>query len=152
MNIVRRFYYLGKTISFTSTPDYLGVLTRSSFARWLRQEKVLKLIRTINSFWCAWRDLNAWPQPSEGCTLIQLSYKRSIYYSTSPISLRWIIYLLINCYWWWVHHRLYQGCKRLWCCSDMCYNHQRHHHRLLSLNHLHHGQHQCRSLSHLLIH
>jgi len=32
MNIVRRFYYLGKTISFTSTPDYLGVLTRSAFA------------------------------------------------------------------------------------------------------------------------
>ena len=41
MNIVRRFLFLGKTISFTSTPDYLGVLTHSAFADWLRQEKAL---------------------------------------------------------------------------------------------------------------
>ena len=31
---------MGKTISFTSTPDYLGVLTRSAFADWLRQKTI----------------------------------------------------------------------------------------------------------------
>mgnify|MGYP003297625394 CR=1 FL=1 len=44
INIVRRFYYLGKTISFTSTPDYLGVLTRSAFAGLAQTKKDLGLV------------------------------------------------------------------------------------------------------------
>jgi len=42
---------LGKTVSFTSTPDYLGVLTRSAFAGLAQTKKHRNDYDAMFAFW-----------------------------------------------------------------------------------------------------
>ena len=72
---------MGKTISFTSTPDYLGVLTRSAFAglaqtikRSVGEDRSLRfIVRSVNLDDFRWLGLDGYIMSSSKSNVRELS-------------------------------------------------------------------------------